>query len=477
MTKYSLSNKLLIILLIAMVIVFSARTSLNYYIAKNNYIKELQIKTQLLKQRLTLAVASPVWNLYYDVVEDIINIEVQDPYVESITVNDIDGIVIATASYKKDISLNVHKELFEVYFMNEHIANIEILFDKDEIEAKLLDNLVNQFIQFSLILLFVTIVFKIAIDRFVISNLKKLKRMIANIRRTKNYDTQIELDTSDEFKIIADEFNEMQKAVLLSIKDLEKLNNELEIRIQEEVEKNSKKEKELYDKAKFIQMGEMLSNIAHHWRQPLSAISTTASGLRIQKQFGTLNDNELFDSLDTIMSQTQKLSSTIDDFRKFFIEEHKESKSYFDLKETIDKLESIISIILIEKSIELLLTLDEGLKVYGYQNELFQVILNLVNNSIEAFEDKDEIFNKEIHITSFQEDSNILIIVEDNAGGIPKEHIEKIFDPYFTTKHKKQGVGVSLYMCKEIVYKHHNGDINVTNTKNGAKFTIIIPII
>ena len=132
---------------------------------------------------------------------------------------------------------------------------------------------------------------------------------------------------------------------------------------------------------------------------------------------------------------------------------------------------------MIEKSIELLLTLDEGLKVYGYQNELFQVILNLVNNSIEAFEDKDEIFNKEIHITSFQEDSNILIIVEDNAGGIPKEHIEKIFDPYFTTKHKKQGVGVSLYMCKEIVYKHHNGDINVTNTKNGAKFTIIIPII
>lgn len=477
MTKFSLSNKLLLILFIAMTIVFAVRAPVNYYIAKNNYTKELELKTQLLKQRLTLAVSSPIWNLYYDVVEDIIKIEVQDPYIASITVNDIDGMLIAKAVYSDNTGLNIHKESFEVNFMNEHIANIEILYDKHEIELKLIDNLINQFIQFTIVLIFVSIVFKIAIDRFVINNLKKLKRMVANARKTKKYDTAIELNTNDEFKILAEEFNEMQQAVLNSIGDLEKLNSQLEIRIQEEVDKNSKKEKELYDKAKFVQMGEMLSNIAHHWRQPLSAISTTASSIRIQKQFGSLKDDELLNSLDVIMSQTQKLSSTIDDFRKFFIEEHKENKIYFNLKETIEKLESIISVLLIEKSIDLLLTLEDDIIIYGYQNELFQVILNLVNNSIEAFEDKKNIFNKEIHISSFKDSNNIYIVTEDNAGGIQDEYIEKIFDPYFTTKHKKQGVGVSLYMCKEIVYKHHNGEIKVTNTKNGAKFTINIPTI
>jgi signal transduction histidine kinase len=328
-----------------------------------------------------------------------------------------------------------------------------------------------------MVLLFVLVVFKIAIDRFVIKNLKTLKRLISHVRKTKQYDTKIELDTNDEFKILANEFNEMQDAVLKSIHDLEKLNNELELRIKEEVEKSSKREKELYDKAKFIQMGEMISNIAHHWRQPLSAISSTASSLRLQKQIGTLEDEELINSLNVIMSQTQKLSSTIDDFRKFFIEEHTDKKIYFDLKETIEKLESIVYVLLVEKSIELSLNLESDITIYGYQNELFQVILNLVNNAVEAFEDKKDIFNKEIRIESFKSDDKIFINVEDNAGGISNEYIERIFDPYFTTKHKKQGVGVSLYMCKEIVYKHHNGDINVINTKNGAKFTITIPTI
>ncbi|MEW6552134.1 MAG: ATP-binding protein [Campylobacterota bacterium] len=477
MTKYSLSNKLLLILFIAMFIVFAVRVPINYYNTKNNYMEELQSKTKLLEQRLKLAVSSPVWNLYYDVVEDIIKIEVQDPYIASIVVNDIDGMLIAKAVHNGEISTNMHKEVFDVHFMSEHIANIEVLYDKQVIESRLFGNLLNQFTQFIMVLLFVLIVFKIAIDRSVIKNLKTLKRLISHVRKTKQYDTKIELDTNDEFKVLAHEFNEMQDAVLKSIHDLEKLNNELEIRIQEEVEKSSKREKELYDKARFIQMGEMISNIAHHWRQPLSAISSTASSLRLQKQIGTLDDEELINSLNIIMSQTQKLSSTIDDFRTFFIEEHTDKKIYFDLKETIEKLESIIYVLLVEKSIELTLTLEDGITIYGYQNELFQVILNLVNNAVEAFEDKKDIFNKEIHIESFRADDKIFINVEDNAGGIPDEYIERIFDPYFTTKHKKQGVGVSLYMCKEIVYKHHNGDINVINTKNGAKFTITIPTI
>lgn len=477
MTKYSLSNKLLLILFIAMVIVFAVRAPINYYNAKNNYMQELQSKTKLLEQRLKLAVSSPIWNLYYDVVESIINIEIQDPYIASIVVNDIDGMVIAKAVYNGEISTNIHKEVFDVHFMNEHIANIEVFYDKQVIESKLFNNLFNQFTQFLIVLIFVIIVFKIAIDRFVIKNLKTLKRMISYVRTNKKYDTKIELDTSDEFNVLANEFNDMQEAVLKSINDLENLNNELEARIQEEVEKNSKKEKELYDKARFIQMGEMISNIAHHWRQPLSAISSTASSLKLQSQLGTLGDEDFVNALNIIMSQTQKLSSTIDDFRKFFIEEHIDRKVYFDLKETIEKLESIVYILLVEKSIDLYLSLEDDITIYGYQNELFQVVLNLVNNAVEAFEDKKDLFNKEIYITSFKSEDKIFISVEDNAGGIPEEYLEKVFDPYFTTKHKKQGVGVSLYMCKEIVYKHHNGDINVINTKNGAKFTITIPII
>ncbi|GEM_PF-6765406 len=190
-----------------MFIVFAVRVPINYYNTKNNYMEELQSKTKLLEQRLKLAVSSPVWNLYYDVVEDIIKIEVQDPYIASIVVNDIDGMLIAKAVHNGEISTNMHKEVFDIHFMSEHIANIEVLYDKQVIESRLFGNLLNQFTQFIMVLLFVLIVFKIAIDRSVIKNLKTLKRLISHVRKTKQYDTKIELDTNDEFKVLAHEFN------------------------------------------------------------------------------------------------------------------------------------------------------------------------------------------------------------------------------------------------------------------------------
>ncbi|MCK9338096.1 MAG: HAMP domain-containing histidine kinase [Arcobacteraceae bacterium] len=477
MVKYSISRKLILILIFALILVFLVRVPINYYSSHDTYNLERTQKAQLLEKRLKLGIASPIWNLHYDLVKNIIDIEVQDPYVSSIIITDIDGAIISIAKHN---GVDIHDNqtsTFQVYFMDEHIANVKIIFDERIMNDKLWNNFMAFTLQFLVVLIFVSIVFKLSLDSFVIKNLKILKKSISEIRKNKKYNQKIVIDTNDEFKLLADEFNEMQDTINSTLEDLESLNNDLEKRIQFEVEKNSKREKEIYNQSKFLQMGEMLSNIAHHWRQPLSAISTTASGLKIQKEFGMLDDKDFINSIDTIMTQTKKLSSTIDDFRKFFIEEHSENKTNFDINETISKLSTIIVATLDEKNITLDTSLEQNLLIYGYQNEIFQVLLNLLNNAIEAFENKQIDYNKKIKITTYKKDSDIQIEIEDNAGGIPEQYIEKIFDPYFTTKHQKQGVGVSLYMCKEMIYKHHNGNIIVSNSQNGAKFTIIIPTI
>lgn len=477
MVKYSISRKLILILIFALMLVFLVRVPINYYNSYDIYNSERTQKAELLEKRLKIAISSPIWNLHYNLVKKIIDIEVQDPYVYSIIITDIDGELISSAKHNGETIKENQTSAFQVYFMDEYIANVKIVFDERIMNDKLWNNFIAFTLQFFGVLIFVSIVFKLSLDNFVIKNLKILKKSISEIIKNKKYNQKIVINTNDEFKLLADEFNAMQDTINSTLEDLESLNNDLEKRIQFEVDKNSKREKELYNQSKFLQMGEMLSNIAHHWRQPLSAISTTASGLKLQKEFGMLDDKDFINSIETIMTQTQKLSSTIDDFRKFFIEEHSETKTNFDINETLSKLSTIIMATLEEKSIKLDTSLEQNLVVYGYQNEIFQVLLNLLNNAIEAFENKQIDGIKKIEIRTYKKDNNILIEIEDNAGGIPEKYIEKIFDPYFTTKHQKQGVGVSLYMCKEMIYKHHNGNIIVSNSQNGAKFTIIIPTI
>ncbi|MEA2050665.1 MAG: transporter substrate-binding domain-containing protein [Campylobacterota bacterium] len=237
------------------------------------------------------------------------------------------------------------------------------------------------------------------------------------------------------------------------------------------------KEKEnlLSQSSKMAQMGEMIGNIAHQWRQPLSVITTAATGIKIKKEFDMLEEKELFSFIDSITTNATHLSDTIDTFRNF-IKEKVELRDVV-IQHRIDNALNIISTRLENKYIKLIKNIDysEDIIINIVLGELSQVIINIMNNSIDVLVER-EIDDKWIKINSFKENNKAIITIEDNAGGVKKDIMSKIFEPYFTTKHQSVGTGIGLYMSYDIIKNHMNGDLYVKNTKYGAKFFIELPL-
>ena len=243
-------------------------------------------------------------------------------------------------------------------------------------------------------------------------------------------------------------------------KKLREINNQLEEKIKKEVDENLKKDRLLSQQQKMISMGQMIENIAHQWRQPLSLITTSVSGLKIKKMLGDLDDEFFNKTLDSVMNTSQYLSSTIDDFRYFFKPQREKEDFYLEncCNRTIDLLEANF----LEKNIKVICTIDD-VKINGYETELIQVLINLLNNSKDALESKED--EKLIFIDILRKNNKAIIKIKDYAGGIDEDILDKVFEPYFTTKHQAQGTGIGLYMCQEIVTKHMNGHIDITNTQ------------
>ncbi|MCT7537106.1 sensor histidine kinase [Aliarcobacter butzleri] len=253
----------------------------------------------------------------------------------------------------------------------------------------------------------------------------------------------------------------------------------LENKLKEYKKELDNKQAILYQQSKMAAMGEMIGNIAHQWRQPLSIITTATSGMVLQKQMGVLTDEFFFEASNRINTSSQYLSQTIDDFRNFFIPNKEKSK--VNLIEIFKKTLDLISAQFSSKDIEIIKNI-EGVEFESYENELIQALINILNNS------RDELIKKDgerfIFVDAFEKDNFINIIIKDNAGGVIKENLDKIFEPYFTTKYKSQGTGIGLYMTEEIITKHLNGTICVENvefTYNekeyfGAEFTIKIDL-
>ena len=240
------------------------------------------------------------------------------------------------------------------------------------------------------------------------------------------------------------------------------------------------KEAILNQQSKMAAMGEMLENIAHQWRQPLSVISTVATGAKLKKDLKILTDEEFYETMDIINNSSQHLSNTIDDFRNFFNND-KELTS-FDLNEPMNKVINLIESRLKNRHINIVKNSVE-IKIVGLKNEFIQVILNILNNSVDAFANKKDI-EKYIFIDIYKEQNHAILSIKDNAGGIKEDIVDRIFEPYFTTKHKSQGTGIGLYMSLEIIQKHMDGTLTASNEEfiyenklyKGAKFKIILPL-
>jgi PAS domain S-box-containing protein len=253
-----------------------------------------------------------------------------------------------------------------------------------------------------------------------------------------------------------------------------------DITLQKEQEKLlHEKEKLLFQQSKLSSMGEMIGNIAHQWRQPLSVISSSTSAIKLYEQEGIYSKEEVIEFIDVILNSTKYLSNTIDDFRNFYKEDSE--KIDFDVKLAINNSLNLIKTELVKQNINVVFVNEESFNICGTRNQFLQVMINILINAKDAFLEKD-IINKAIFIDFYQDSQNNIIEIYDNAGGIDEDVIEHIFEPYFTTKHKSLGTGIGLYMSEEIITKQLKGQIFVSNKHftykykecKGAEFKIII---
>ncbi len=263
-----------------------------------------------------------------------------------------------------------------------------------------------------------------------------------------------------------------------SRKDMEEklniLTHKLEERVQVEVKKNQEKTTQLIAQSRLAQMGEMISMIAHQWRQPLTAISATTNNLLIKMMLDTkIEKEELENEINLISEYSQHLSFTIDDFRNFFKTD--KEKVSTKLENVIDNTISIVKSSLDSFGIKLIIDYKCKKEVNIYASELSQVILNIIKNAEDALVE-NLILNPEIKITTYYNEDSAVVTISDNANGVSNDIIDKVFDPYFSTKKSKEGTGIGLYMSKIIINEHFKGNLSVYNDDKGAVFEIEIPL-
>lgn len=216
------------------------------------------------------------------------------------------------------------------------------------------------------------------------------------------------------------------------------------------------------EQSKMVSMGEMIANIVHQWRQPLSVISTAASGMLIQKEYDTLTDDSFKKSCSTINDNAQYLSSTINDFRNYIKGDRKPKE--FNLKNSTETFLKLVDATIKENNIKIILNLIEDINLKGYPNELIQCFINIFNNAKDVLLENNREENRYIFISHETFNNTIIIKFKDNAGGIPQNIISKIFEPYFTTKHASEGTGLGLHMTYNLITEGMHGNIEANNT-------------
>ena len=244
-------------------------------------------------------------------------------------------------------------------------------------------------------------------------------------------------------------------------KIIEKMFNDYRRNIKKEIDNTLEKERLLIQQSKMAVMGEMIGNIAHQWKQPLSTISTISTGIKFQNEMNCLNDHDITLGMDNINGSVQYLSQTIDDFRNFF--KPNKTKTNFNILDALENTIKLMGSQFKNNNIELIKNIN-NVELYGYYNELLQVLINILKNAKDELIKLDTNKRRIIFIDTYTDKSNLIIKIRDNANGIPSDIIEKIFDPYFTTKENDEGTGIGLYMCKQII-DGMTGKIQVINVE------------
>ncbi len=322
--------------------------------------------------------------------------------------------------------------------------------------SEYLTSLIHKFRLITVIMILIVIIIAIWISNYLT---RKIKNLIHGTQEfSKNHlDYQIEVVSDDE------------------IGELEQSFNDMATKIKNEIKKNQEKELILIQRSKMADMGNMISAIIHQWKQPLNLISTISSSEQLNLEMKQSSRENVYVAFDKITNQIQLMSQTMDDFKNFF---KQTNKINYNLVEIINNTIRMLSGIYKSKNITINFIKINDVRVDGYPNELMQVLINILNNAKDAIlETKCE--NKIINIEVTSNKEYGMIIITDYAGGIPEDIIDKIFQPYFTTKKEENGTGIGLDMSMNII-KKVNGELSVENIistlnnkdYNCAQFTI-----
>jgi len=268
-------------------------------------------------------------------------------------------------------------------------------------------------------------------------------------------------------------------------RDNEKMQRTLEKRVNEAVEKARQNDHIMYQHARLASMGEMIGNIAHQWRQPLNALTLLIQSFGTKSLSGKLNQTFIDKQVNEGMRLAVSMSDTIEDFRNFF--SPSKEKEHFNLSKSIHDTLEMSSFFCKDENIDIQVHCGEDITIFGYSNEFSQVILNFINNARDNFKHRHIYEDKKIEITIKEVHSKnptVNIYFADNGGGIEEHIIDRVFEPYFTTKHKSTGTGIGLYMSKQIIEAQMNGEVSVRNAQKEfddkaymcAEFKIAIPV-
>lgn len=255
--------------------------------------------------------------------------------------------------------------------------------------------------------------------------------------------------------------------------ELQALNTQLEHKVEEKVNELREKDNLLIQQGRFAAMGEMLSMIAHQWRQPLTAVTTAIMGVRMHEEMGILKSDYLLEQLQFMETQAHRMSHTINDFMTFFAP--KEEKAEFTLISCMESVTAIMKAQLSIHSITLHVNISDAITLFGVKNEIEHILLNLLSNARDAIveHNTDE---RQISVNATADSSNVVLTVKDSGGGVPEAVLPRIFDPYYTTKEQGKGTGIGLYMSKTIIEQHFQGSISAANEQSGAVITVKLPV-
>lgn len=378
------------------------------------------------------------------------------------------------------ILLNRDTYIFNKFTLPDSYKTINIyILNNVGLLTELLSSTRNRIIFMAIIVMIVGLIVALAVSINVTSRIHNISQFAKKIAGGVLKET-LPVKSGDELGELSESMNTMSQNLLKAKteaenrqREIEDINLNLERRVQEEIVKNRDREHLMFLQSRHAAMGEMIGNIGHQWRQPLNTIGLIIQSVNDEAATGKLDKDFLNSATKKAMELVKHMSHTIDDFRNFFSPSRE--KEDFKVVNMVNQCLSLIDAAFRNNFIDVEQKVVNDVSVSGYSNEYKQVILNVLNNAKDALGNKADT-ERRVKIKIFSEKDNSVVTIRDNGGGIPDKIIDKIFEPYFTTRASGGGTGLGLYMARVIIETHMGGSLSVQNVEDGALFRIEVPL-